>query len=207
MATARSSRSIHGSLAFVLLCFCLFLSFGTAAQNVPDQARFHIQRGSKVIGQVLALKHSVGERTNYVMTSRAEFSLVWKQVVNTHGTTEYRNNELFACGTMISVNDALRDSSYMARGSDRCFVYPEVPFNCDRSTQWTTARMYFEEPLHQKHIFVESALRALELQPQGNGRYLLSFPNGNTNLYHYKGGTLKEIHVKRPLVELVFRRI
>ena len=207
MRTERLPRISHRSLAFPFLSICLFICLQVQAQGLSDQARFHIERGSKVIGQVLALKHSVGERTNYVMTSRAEISLAWKHVVNTHGTTEYRNNEIFACGTVVSVNDALRDSSHMARGSDRCFVYPEVPFSCDRTTDWTTARMYFEEPLHQKQIFVESALRTLVLQPQGDGRYLLSFPNGNTNLYLYKGGKLQEVHVKRPLVNLVFRRI
>lgn len=206
MAPARIPQFSKGPFAVSLLCAGLLAAFQAPAQSVSDQARFHIQKGSKVIGHVLALKSRTGSHTNYVMTSRAEFNLAWKYVVNTHGTTEYRNNELYACGTMVAVNNALRDSSYMARGSDRCFVYPEIPFSCERSTQWTTARMYFEEPLHQDHIFVESALRALVLEPQGEGRYLLRFPNGNTNLYLYRGGLLQEVHVDRPLVNLVFRR-
>lgn len=204
----RTERIDHNTpLGSAFLCICLLISSQAWSEGRSEQARFHIERGNKLIGQVLALKHSVGERTNYVMTSRAEFSLAWKHVVSTHGTTEYRNNEIYACTTAVSVNNALRDSSHMARGSDHCFVYPEAPFRCDRNTNWTTARMYFEEPLHQKHIFVESALRSLILQPQGEGRYLLYFPNGNTNLYVYKGGKLHEVHVKRTLVDLVFRRI
>lgn len=178
----------------------------TWAFGQSDQARFHIQKGSRTIGQVHALKHRIGLNTSYVMTSHAEFSLAWKQVIRTHLTTEYRNDLLTACQSVIKLNDAVRDSSSMARSSDRCYVYPDAPFTCDRSTQWTTARMYFEEPLEQASIFVESALRAIALVSVGPGQYLLTFPNGTSNRYVYRDGLLHEIHVKRPLVSLVFRR-
>lgn len=182
----------------------LVMSVATSAQS--DHAHFHIQKGNKTIGQVHALKHRIGTNTNYVMTSHAEFNLGWKQVVRTHLTTEYRNDMLTACQSVIKLNDALRDSSSMARSSDRCYVYPDAPFTCDRSTQWTTARMYFQEPVGEGFIFVESALQALALISEGAGRYLLTFPNGTSNRYVYREGRLQEIHVKRPLVSLVFRR-
>jgi len=191
----------------LLLVGVLSLSAATLVHGQSDQARFHILKGNKTIGHVHALKHSSGTLTNYVMTSHAEFSLAWKQVVRTHLTTEYRNELLTACQSVIKLNDAVRDSSSMVRGTDRCFVYPEAPFTCERSTQWTTARMYFDEPLQQEFIFVESALRALALVSVGPGQYLLTFPNGTSNRYVYQNGLLHEIHVKRPLVNLVFRRM
>ena len=190
----------------LLLVGSLHVAMATTTSGQSDQARFHIQKGARTIGQVHALKHSTGTYTNYVMTYHAEFSLGWKQVVRTHLTTEYRNDLLTACRSVIKLNDALRDSSSMDRGTDRCYVYPEAAFICERSTQWTTARMYFEEPLKEDFIFVESALRALALERLGDGQYLLTFPNGTSNRYVYLNGTLHEIHVKRPLVNLVFRR-
>lgn len=190
-----------------LMLFGVFIPHASTSQDFRDQARFHIQKGNRTIGQVLALKHVIGEHTNYVMTSHSEFSVAWKQVVSSRMTTEYLAGRLIACGAVISMNGTVRDSSYMARGSDRCYVFPEEPFACERSTQWTTARMYFEEPVAQPTIFVESALRALAIVHEGHGRYLLTFPNGNSNLYVYRGGVLQEIHVKRTLVSLVFRRV
>lgn len=196
--------SLYGRLLILAGMFMLGGPVASFAQS--EHAQFHIQKGNRTIGHVHALKHSSGTLTNYVMTSHAEFSLAWKQVVRTHLTTEYRNELLTACQSVIKLNDAVRDSSSMVRGTDRCFVYPEAPFTCERSTQWTTARMYFDEPIQQDFIFVESALRALALVSVGPGQYLLTFPNGTSNRYVYQNGLLQEIHVKRPLVNLVFRR-
>lgn len=193
---------LHVGRALCALLFCL-----PALMNAQShQARFDILRGTKVLGQVFAFKTQVSTRTLYRMSSYAEFTLAWKQTVRTSMSTEYHDNVLNNCHMTVSVNDAMRDSSHMARGSDRCFVYPDLPFNCERTTQWTTARMYFEEPLGQKHIFVESALRDLPLKYTAQGTYVLTFPNGNSNTYMYRGGILQEIHVKRPLVGLVFKR-
>lgn len=105
------------------------------------------------------------------------------------------------------LNDALRDSSHMARGASECFVHPEAPFTCERTTQWTTARMYFEEPIGQALIFVESALKDLPLQRTGDGTYTLTLSSNTENHYVYRGGVLQEIHIKRPMVGLVFKRI
>lgn len=206
MLLTHRPRLLGTPYSSLLLAGMISLSTVTLAHGQSSQARFHIQKGNKTIGQVHALKHRSGAQTNYVMTSHAEFSLAWKQVVRTHLTTEYRNGMLTACQSVIKLNDALRDSSSMARGTDRCYVYPEAAFTCDRSTQWTTARMYFDEPLEQDFIFVESALRALALEQLGQGQYMITFPNGNSNRYVYLNGILHEIHVKRPLVNLVFRR-
>jgi hypothetical protein len=203
MLTLRPSRM---PMQAALLAVVLLLSASFLTPERTEQARFQILKGNKVIGLVHAMKQQVGVHTNYVMTSHAEFSVVWKQTVQTRLLTEYRNGELSACRSAIAVNDALRDSSLMVRGSDQCYVYPELAFTCERATQWTTARMYFEEPLMEDLIFVESALRDLALDRLGEGQYLLTFPNGNYNRYVYRSGVLQEIHVKRPLVNLVFRR-
>lgn len=186
----------------------LLLAFATVdTQAQVEQARFNILRGSKVLGQVFAFKTNVATRTLYRMSSYAEFTLAWKQVIRTNMATEYRDGLLSHCFSTVSVNNAVRDSSSMVQGSDRCYVHPELPFTCERSTQWTTARMYFEEPVGQNHIFVESALKDLPLRRTDEGTYLLSFPNGTSNSYVYRGGILQEIHVKRPLIGLVFKRV
>jgi hypothetical protein len=200
----------YGSTPFRNACMALgviasMVAMRTQAQGL--QARFDILRGTKVLGQVFAFKTDVATRTLYRMSSYAEFNLAWKQTIRTTMATEYHNGQLSTCYSTVSVNNTVRDSSHMAKGSDRCYVHPELPFTCERSTQWTTARMYFEEPIGQDHIFVESALQDLPLRRTGDGKYILTFPNGNVNTYIYRSGVLEEIHVKRPLVGLVFRRV
>lgn len=177
------------------------------ADPVPPQAiLFDILRSGKVLGHVTALVQEKGGHKRYLMTSTSEFSLGWKQRVNTVVSTEYLHGELIACHSRVMVNQSLRDSSLMARGSERCFVYPEQAFSCERATQWSTARMYFEEPLGQRTVFVESVLRDLPLERTGPGAYTLTFPDGKQNHYLYEAGKLREIQVDRTFFTLVFRR-
>lgn len=204
--------STHGMVP--PLCVIPFILAGLVCSMLPtpslahrEQARFEILRGDKVVGHVFAFKTDVSTRTLYRMTSHAEFSLVWKQTIRTTLSTEYRNGRLSNCHSAVSVNNAIRDSSHMASGGDRCYVHPDPPFMCERSTQWTTARMYFEEPVGQSLVFVESALRDLPLRRTEEGTYLLVFANGNSNTYVYREGVLQEVHVKRPFAGLVFKRV
>ena len=82
-----------------------------------------------------------------------------------------------------------------------------MAFLCERATQWTTSRLYFEEPAGQSIVFVESVLKDCPLICSAPNTYTLTFPNGNVNRYVYKGGSLQEIHVERTFLDLVFRRV
>jgi hypothetical protein len=66
--------------------------------------------------------------------------------------------------------------------------------------------MYFEEPIGQQRIFVESVLRYCPLQHLGGGEYRLTLPDDKVNRYVYKDGRLEEIHVDRNFFDLVFKR-
>lgn len=167
---------------------------------------FDILRGGKVLGHVTALVNEKAGHKRYLMTSMSEFSLGWKQRVNTLMSTEYLHGELIACHSRVLVNQSLRDSSLMVRGSGRCYVYPEEAFTCERTTQWSTARMYFEEPVGQRLVFVESMLRDLPLERTGPDSYTITFPDGKQNHYVYEAGLLREIKVERTFFTLLFRR-
>jgi hypothetical protein len=199
-------------LAWLLAAITALLCPGTAMQAAaadppaPQAIMFDILRSGKVLGHVTALMSEKAGHKRYLMTSSSEFSLGWKQRVNTLVSTEYMHGELIACHSRVLVNKSLRDSSLMARGSGRCYVYPEQPFTCERSSQWSTARMYFEEPLGQRSVFVESVLRDLPLERTGPGTYTLTFPDGKRNHYIYAAGELREIQVERTFFTLVFRR-
>lgn len=169
-------------------------------------ARFHVLKADEVIGHVIASRQALPNGELYTMVSHCEVDLVWKQRIRTSLRTEYANGALASCHTSLRVNDAVRDSSCMVRGAEDCFVHPKAPFDCVRSTDWTTSRLYYAEPVGQSMIFVESVLRDCPLARTGPGTYTLTLPNGHTNRYVYREGKLYEIQVSRPLMDLVFRR-
>ncbi|MGV3637844.1 MAG: DUF6134 family protein [Flavobacteriales bacterium] len=197
------------NLPALVLLTCL-AAWGTVshAHAQAQQTRFDIWKGDAVIGSVLARRTLAEERTHYLMTSYSEFDLVWKQVVSSLVSTEYRSGSMARCNSHMKVNGSVRDSSHFssAAEADNCFVHPNERFSHTDPVEWTTARMYFEEPVGQTRIFVESVLRYCPLRHLGGGEYRLELPDDKVNRYVYENGRLEEIHVDRSLFDLVFKR-
>jgi hypothetical protein len=194
---------------FLPLCagFLAMLAMPCAMRG--QQGGFHIFKGSEQVGTIAVSRTVNNHRVRYSMVSHSEFTIIWKQVVRTIVTADYEHGELTACHTAMRVNDAVRDSSSMVQrgGQAHCYVHPDERVARALPTSWTTARMYFEEPVDRRSIFVESVLQECSLQRTGEGRYTLTFPNKTRNHYLYQDGVLQEIHVVRPLFDLVFRRV
>jgi hypothetical protein len=203
--TRTSARTRSFSLPVALLLITGILA-GLTTQ--AQQTRFDIWKGDAVIGSVLARRTLAEDRTHYLMTSYSEFDLVWKQVVSSLVATEYRSGSMDRCISHMKVNGSVRDSSHYASAAEpnNCFVHPDERFSHTDPVEWTTARMYFEEPIGQQRIFVESVLRYCPLQHLGGGEYRLTLPDDKVNRYVYKNGRLEEIHVDRSFFDLVFKR-
>lgn len=177
--------------------------------SFAQQSRFEILKGGHVVGSIVAQRTSIGERTRYSMVSFSEFNLVLDQVVQSSVTTEYHGELMHNCQSHVTVNGALRDSSHCAPVADttHCYVHPGKRFVSHGDVSWTTARMYFEEPVDQEAVFVESVLKHCPLQRTGPGQYKLVLPGNKVNRYTYRDGRLETVHVDRGLFTLLFRWI
>ena len=190
-------------------CWCAFLLSGLVGGRAQAQkSTFDILKGGEVVGSVAASRTRIGDRTLYIMTSYSVMNVIWKQTVTSAMYTEYSGEALRACMSSIHVNGAVRDSSHMTTDAEglRCHVYPRPVFRRTEALPWTTARMYYEEPVGQEHVFVESVLEPCSLRTIDPGNYLLTFPNGAQSRYVYVAGELQEIHVDRTFIDLLFRR-
>ena len=182
--------------------------WGASLLSPAQRSTFDVIRGGEKVGSISTSRTTFGDLTLYVTLSWAEFDLLWRQNVRTVNTTEYAADTVLTCRTAVHVNGSIRDSSHMAPTSDglRCYVYPGRVFRGTPRTDWTTARMYFEEPVGQDLVFVESVLEPCSLLSTAPGRYMLIFPNGARNRYRYANGALQEVQVDRSFLDLVFRR-
>jgi hypothetical protein len=187
-------------LSILLVC-------GLAAE--AQQGKFAIWKGGSVVGQVFVDRKITGDRINYIMSSYAEVVVLWKQVVRTVGMTEYVNGAMTACHTSFRFNDTLKDSSHFVsrHGVERGYVHPGKTTQKAIDNPWSTARLYYEEPLGQTSIFVESVLHNCPLELTAAGTYTLTMPDRKVNHYVYRNGVLHEIRVDRSFFDLVFRRL
>ena len=170
---------------------------------------FAIWNDNERVGSILVDRTHFGDSTFYTMRSLSHVDVVfWTQEVRTSVTAAYVGGRLQACGSTMHVNDVMRDSShmYVRQGVARGYVHPDaVTVSCDNA--WTTARMYYEEPVGQSYIYVESLLRDAPLETVATGLYRLVLEDDKVNHYVYRDGVLQEVQVDRTFIDLVFRRV
>lgn len=188
-------------------CVALLTGWSSSLANA-QRLEFDILKADAIIGRIIALRDPGPRSTQYLMTSYSEFDVVLKQTVKTSMSAEYRDGTLIGCHSLVRVNGNLRDSSHMVvrNGQSHRYVHPKPFVRPVEQVEWTTARMYYEEPTGQHTIFVESVLDHCPLVRTAPGRYTLRMPNGNENRYMYRDGILIEVVVDRALVDLIFRR-
>ncbi|MBK6830630.1 MAG: hypothetical protein IPG92_07785 [Flavobacteriales bacterium] len=190
-----------------LLALLLASTVCTAA--LAQDGVFHILRGDKVLGNIDVLRVTKGDRVAYSMISYTSFNLVWDQEVRTVARTSYVGGRVAECLTTVHVNEDLRDSSALRTiaGRGLYVVHPRTVYSAALpDNPWTTARMYYEEPVGQDSVFVESELIECPVVRIAPGEYILKLPRKENNHYIYRNGLLHEIRVDRGWLSLVFRR-
>jgi hypothetical protein len=193
---------MHRAFTFVLL-----LATGVCA---GQDGVFQILHKGKVLGNIDVLRSSQGDSVTYSMVSRANFTFLWEREVSTVTRTLYVAGRVTNCLTTVHEGDALRDSSAMrAIGSSGLYVvHPRQVYAAELpKNPWTSTRLYYEEPVGQSRVFVESELKDCALERIAPGEYVLQLPNKEKNHYVYRNGRLHEIRVDRGWFGLVFRRV
>jgi len=189
------------------LPFVLFLASSACASQ---DGVFHILHNDKVLGTIDVLRLHEGDRVTYSMISHSTYTMVWKKEIHTVARTQYVGDAVTNCLTTVHVGGELRDSSAMRAigGRGLYVVHPDKVYSADLpKNPWTTARMYYDEPVGQDSVFVESELSECSVERIAPGEYILKLPNKEKNHYVYRDGLLQEIRVDRGWFGLVFRRV
>ncbi|MBK8339830.1 MAG: hypothetical protein IPK99_07445 [Flavobacteriales bacterium] len=187
----------------------VLLQLGVVLSASAQDGTFEILKGGEVVGHILVGRTISGDRISYKMTSKSEIDIVWTHHVRTALATEYVGERVIYCCGTIHVNDGVRDSSQMRAIGEKalCYIHPGEVFAATVTNEWTSARMYYEEPIGQDSIFVESRLRDCPITRIGDGEYRLVLPGNHANFYIYRDGVLREVRVNRTWLDLVFRRV
>lgn len=181
----------------------------SACTGAAQDGVFHILHNKKVLGTIDVLRVAQGDSVTYSMISRSSFTLLWEREVNTVARTLYVDGQVTNCLTTVHESGTLRDSSALRAvgGRGLYVVHPDKVYGAALPMNpWTTARLYYEEPVGQDSVFVESELFECPVERIAPGEYILKLPNKEKNHYVYRNGVLQEIRVDRGWLGLVFRR-
>ena len=193
--------------SLLMLWWCLFWSF----QFYGQKHHFSVHRGGKEIGEITAtLKESLNTKT-YKIQSDVSFHVLWKRYRRkTSNTVTYRNESLETSYSGIYMNNEMVDSSTIEQDINdyHAFKFPDDRFVVNNvDLRFTTAKLYFQEPLGVKRVYSERFLKYCPIEAQGDSRYKLHLPDKKVNYYTYKDDQLIAVLVERTWFNLEFRKV
>jgi hypothetical protein len=108
------------------------------------------------------------------------------------------------------MNNEMVDSSTVEQDINdyHAFKFPDDHFVLNHvDLRFTTAKLYFQEPLGIKRVYSERFLKYCPLEAQGDSRYKLHLPDNKVNYYIYKDEQLAAVLVERTWFNLEFRKV
>ena len=190
----------------VLVFFLLIFGSGLYAQT----HWYTIHRGGKQIGEISASLVESEHTETYEILSDVTFKVLWKSYNRkTSHLVVYEHESLTSSSSGVYMNDDLEDSAALNLDykTYHCFRFPDDRFILsDEGVQFTTAKLYFQEPVGVSQVYSERFLLYCTLEPEGKHRYKLSLPGGKTNYYTYEDNNLSEVYIDRTWFNLEFKK-
>ncbi len=169
--------------------------------------KYSIYRGSSKIGEIVASRAKSQHVCRYDVTSFASFRVILKYERKTSMKVSYRHNILETGESKTYMNGELEESS-LTRRSHNAYVGLTLggdTLHLPHPIRYSTAMLYFQEPVGVREVYAESYLALCPMEPAGKNRYKLTLPGGKINYYTYKGGVLTEVLVERSWFNIYFR--
>ena len=191
-----------------LYCLCLLIILIDPAGLLAQTHRFAVHLAGKEIGTVTASLTETNTTQTYQIHSDVTFKVLWKSYNRiTSNRVTYKDEVVQTSYSGVYMNNDMEDSSRVSlfnRTYD-CYRYPDEKFQLiDAPVQFSTAKLYFSEPVGIPRIYSELFLSFCPLEDQGNHRYKLYLPNGSVNYYTYADSKLIEVLVDRTWFNLRF---
>lgn len=190
------------------LFLCLFVVGFTKVY--AQQHTYSIRAAGKEIGEITTSLTKSGDIDTYEVVSEVNFQILWKNYHRkTTNSATYRLQGLQESLSEVYMNNDLEDSSTMIFVKDQydCYRHPNETFAFSHNgLQFTTVKLYFQEPVGINQVYSERFLEYCPLEFTGDHKYKLYLPNGKINYYTYANNSLVEVFVDRTWFNLKFAR-
>ncbi|MDX1543823.1 MAG: DUF6134 family protein [Christiangramia sp.] len=178
-----------------IVVISLLLTGGTKAQQ--SQVEFDILKNDKNIGRLQIEKREASPFTDYQLSSKIEASFIKKFRVNASEKFRYREDKLIYSSVKRSINEKIQDpkilvfkeSKYIITDGERNRVFPKAEINSN------LVLLYFSEPIDINSVYCDNQQIMVDVQKIGSNKYRVDFPDGASNVFHYKDGECVQVDV------------
>ncbi|TRO66397.1 DUF6134 family protein [Christiangramia sabulilitoris] len=180
-----------------LTIFILSLALIQVTSAQSSELKFNILKKDKNIGVLKIYKSESSPFTDYQVTSNVEVSIIKKFKIKASESYRYKDDLLVYSELKRSINDNIKDSKllklkvnkYILQNGDKSTILDEPEINNN------LVRLYFTEPLKIDRVYCDNQQRMLDIKNLGENRYRIDFPNGVSNIFHYKAGKCVKVDV------------
>lgn len=180
----------------LLLILSILLIENTRGQE--SQVAFNILKKDRSIGVLQIQKTQSSSFTDYQVSTKVEVSFIKKFRVHASESSRYKNDRLIYSEVNRTINDKPKgrkelkfsDNKYVLMDGDqsRVFNEPEIRTNL--------VKLYFSKPQNVDSVYCDNQQMMIDLEKLSGDRYRLQFPNGVSNVFHYKSGKCVQVDVE-----------
>ena len=206
---ARSSNGVGKQVFFLALLF-LGMVLQAAAQSKTETVRYEILVLGIKIGNMSAQKVAAGDSVQYVVDSQVKFWFFGDVDLKLLTRSHFSGGNIVRTYSESKTNRGNFSSKITWKGTQYAVDAKSYKYANATSLKgplaWCSTKLFFQEPTGKELFLSEVYGVAAPIKKIGPGVYEVQV-EGNTNRYHYQGGTLVKIVVENTIKDYQVRRV
>ena len=181
------------------------MSFQTPA--TAQSLTYDVVKDGKPIGTIFSklIRHPDGTE-QYLIETDVAFRVITQFALRYLYDVKFKNGTLFWCHTQSLLNGKERDRMTTTQQPSHYLAHDGSSGKQLQQSRiaYTTALLYYREPLQVQQVYSERFGEFCKIIPQGKGKYILEMPDGKQNIYHYENGICTRVDVSHFLADFSF---
>jgi hypothetical protein len=180
-------------------------SFGPSAET--ENYSYEVLLDGRTIGTYLVNKTEVGNKVNFKVETNTSAGLIRKAEHKFVMLSSFDDSKLVSADLTTWVNQKLESSSSIHWNGDQYVKQEgeEITEICNELVTYSSACVYFQEPISKSTLFYEKYGRDLNVIDLGDHRYEVALPNGSKERYSYENGKVVTVEIVQSFATILLR--
>ena len=196
---------MKSAIFFLVAITCALTAFGPAAEH--ERLQFQVSLDGMPIGSYSVNKTVIGNVETFIVETETAAGLIGRMSHRSVMKSAFQDHQMVSCDVKTWVNEGL-ESSVNIKWSNGNYTRQEgssLTEICSDLVDFSSARLFFEEPKGREFLFHESYGKELPLIAVGNHQYELKLPNGGVERYTYRNGSINEVQLVKSFTTITIQ--
>lgn len=166
---------------------------------IKNRVDFEVRIGSRILGDFVVTKKSLGDRDDFVIEQTIEDGLLHKSKVHYRVHSQYKGSRLQVMEMQNTIDEVILQSSDLQLKEGVYHLNTDLGSITVPASDMTvgSAYMFFEEPSDWTSVFHEKYGQVLPIEQTSDHIYEVALPNGGREVYSYTDGKLTMFMIEK----------